>query len=240
MDFQRRNELVELLFDKPFSCQAAPIYMDVAFPPPEPQADEVYDGRYGASGCVRTVNHSNEVHVLEALFAHTRYSGDEDQDTAAAQTPIEMGLTVDQMAEILAHEGTFTFLNPPDCTYIIDVLDEYLVGLEQAKRMEPHAHTPPEEDLEKLRRFRAIISPLVETVRRYNQGIGSWDAIASLFTVSGFVPGRGLARDKTPEPEAEVTPTVPDTPPEGEDGYPKMDRVSYQDRRKQDVDPFTF
>jgi hypothetical protein len=227
MDSARRAYLVNMLFDKNFMCQCAPVYLDVAFPPPKPRDREVFDGRYGASGCVMTVDYSNERHVLDAMFAHTRYSGNQEDDDRLAQTPVEMGLTVNQMAEVLAVDGSFTFLNPPDCTEISDLINEYMVGLQQAQRYEVHYPMPPKEDLEKLSRLDTVLQPMVTVIRNHGMGTGAWDEIERLFTV-GKVEGR-LSRQTPPEP-VKVS--------RGE--APAISNTNYKQHKASAKDPFSF
>lgn len=219
MDNARRTELVTLIFDKPFSCLVAPIHLDVAFPAPEPQETAVYDGRTSSAGCVRTVDYSNEIHVLEALYGHARYTGDKTRDAQYATTPESMMLTINQMAEILGVEGSFTFLNPPDSTLIYDTVHEYLVQLERGRMYEPHFQSPPEEDLEKLTRLQEAIAPMVSHIRAHGMGIGGWDEIMALFTAGkgAFVEGRGTRghreKLKREREEAAAPPPPPPEPP---------------------------
>jgi len=222
----RRTYLVNMLFDKKFLCQCAPVYLDIAFPPPKPQQTEVIDGRYGASGCVMTVDYSNERHVIDAMFAHTRYTGNQEEDDLLAKTPVEMELTINQMAEVLAIDGSFTFLNPPDCTEISDLITEYLVGLQQSQRYEVHAPMPPKEDLDKLSHLDSAIQPMVTHIRTRGMGTGAWDEIERLFTV-GRVEGRirRLNQEASKVTSSEA---------------PKTTVSNYKQHKASATDPFSF
>lgn len=183
MNNKRQRELVDLIFEKQYRCSASPMMLDAAIPMPVQDHNSVTNSTCG--NVVHTVTNSNEHHVLEAMFGHTRYTSDENTNREIGKTNIDVSITIAHMAEIIAIGGKFTLSNYRESTEIADTLDEYATFIFDAKRMEPHFKSPPEEDLEKLNDLLNAIRPLSNRVMSVRQGTGIWAEIDALFTATG-------------------------------------------------------
>lgn len=252
MNVTDRNRLVDKIFDKPFSCLIAPIYLDAAFPPPELKGGYQLDGRATASGCIRTVDNAAEQELLSILYGHTRYSGDQERDTKILNEPAETNLTINTMCEVLAVEGQFQFNDPADSTVVMEIVETYLKSLVEARFMEVHFKMPPEEDLEKLAFLRDSVRPLALLMHDVGMGKTRWDELINSFIVKGFSKGRGsLKEEKALEEKGiktEFTRAAPlNTPVETPKPKPKGESTPYVKRnatppkpKSDSFDPFSF
>ena len=234
-DEETMEDLVREVFDVEYNCSVKPVVMDVAFRPEQEEVVVLAPTFDPGPGCYHSAESLNEDIIMDAMFGHTAYSGDEEDDEIKANTPIGVNISPASMAMILDVDGTFTFNNPKDATKVMDVLDVYARRVEVERQHQIHYQGPPLEDMQKLAKLASCIRPLAKAVRVIGKGSGEWAEIQALFGITGnYVVGEENAEY---DQFGEVT-TVSAKPPG--DGYhtPHMDLGNGLDYKDNLPDPY--
>jgi hypothetical protein len=180
----KQIELLDLLFEKLYNCTATPIMLDAAAPAPvatKPALTNVST----LDGVVHTQSTENEHLVIEAMFGHTRYNGNESSNREIGSKPIDVRIPIAHMAEMVSIGGTFILNNPRVAPEIVDTIESYENIVYERKIYEPHFRQPPEEDMDKLRGLKHAILPLSCRVMSVGEGVGGWADLDALFTRTG-------------------------------------------------------
>ncbi len=164
---------VDEIFKKDLTCYLRREYYSMLINIPK-EIEIVNDARPIAAGYIgkdryvtRTESSQNDDWIIETLFGVPKVTMDEVMNPDLnLDSPYIVNISVADMAELVYKRAVVNLLRPVEVALVYDRCRIYLNSIRDYSLYDLHFQSPPQEDIDAIRRLKDIVEPLANI---YNQ-----------------------------------------------------------------------